>query len=98
MIRLRADTRDRNDINLTSYLKGYLPTDHPDQIQGEAKDFLRSVLASLKFQNGLGLRVLKEPDWIFNGQEGGAFDWECFYFCSYRELVLFCQTSPHIPN
>ena len=30
---------------LTLYSKGFLPTDHPDQIQGKAKAFLRWVLA-----------------------------------------------------
>ena len=57
-----------------------------------------SKLALVALDFNLTLVKVKEPAWIFNGQEGGAFDWECFYFCSYHELVLFCETSPHIPN
>jgi len=78
------------------YPKGYLPTDHPDQIQGEAKDFLRDFAEA--FNKALNFRLGSVSE-LLNKEElcGGATD-DYYYSTQGINLTYTIELDPDLED
>jgi len=78
------------------YPKGYLPTDHPDQIQGEAKDFLRDFADA--FNEALKFRVGSVSE-LLDAEEmcGGATD-DYYYSTQKINLTYTIELDPDLDD
>jgi len=78
------------------YPKGYLPNDHPDQIQGKAKEFLRDFAnyfnKALHFRLGSVSELLEPAEMC-----GGATD-DYYYSTQNINLTYTIELDPHIDD